>query len=579
MVFHKKGKFTLNPRPKDPCVYDDEFVNFLVSNYKTAAEGGVKFYDLDNEPGIWSQTHPRIHPKPTGYWEMVTLTEKLAFAVTKVDPTAQILGPVSYGWQEFLNLQNSPDSGEINKTEGTFLDFYLKQMKALEAHDGRRLLHILDLHWYPEAQGGGNPSTVSTGSPQAGLGAKRITEGDTSPESVEARLQAPRSLWDPGYVEKSWITQSSTQGKSIQLIPWLKGKIDQDYPGTGLGFSEYDYGAGDHISGGIAQADALGIFGKYGVSLAAQWGKLKPYNLAAFRLYRDYDGKGSAFGDTEVSSGSDDITQTSIYASTDSKPNGVLWVVVLNKNQRESLTGKFEIQGKESYKNWQRYGFNPAVGRNQADGLGRPEPKQVRLFPAAPHRQPFRVPVIPHQTQIKLNRFFGSVLLGVEALEKPRSEGLLIGPLGRGDLRRRFPRGNRHVDEVPVSQVPQDTKGRDLVADALELDRQAGLDLELVADQQGQFLVHQDLVLGADGTKAGGKVDRIADQGEFHAVAGTQVPHDGVPRHDADAHADLDVAGLEVVVGPGHGQEALVHLEGRSDHPLGLRLLVLGACA
>ena len=370
VVFHKKSKFTLNPRPKDPCVYDDEFVNFLVSNYKTAAEGGVKFYDLDNEPGIWQETHPRIHPKPTGYWEMVTLTEKLAFAVTKVDPTAQILGPVSYGWQEFLNLQNSPDSGEINKTEGTFLDFYLKQMKALEAHDGRRLLHILDLHWYPEAQGGGNPSTVSTGSPQAGLGAKRITEGDTSPESVEARLQAPRSLWDPGYVEKSWITQSSTQGKSIQLIPWLKGKIDQDYPGTGLGFSEYDYGAGDHISGGIAQADVLGIFGKYGVSLAAQWGKLKPYNLAAFRLYRDYDGKGSAFGDTEVSSGSDDITQTSIYASTDSKRNGVLWVVVLNKNQRESLTGKFEIQGKESYKTWQRYGFTPQSAEIKLMGSG-----------------------------------------------------------------------------------------------------------------------------------------------------------------------------------------------------------------
>jgi hypothetical protein len=227
-------------------------------------------------------------------------------------------------------------------------------MKALEAHDGRRLLHILDLHWYPEAQGG----------------SKRITGGDTSAESVEARLQAPRSLWDPGYVEKSWITQNSTQGKSIQLIPWLKGKIDQDYPGTGLGFSEYDYGAGDHISGGIAQADALGIFGKYGVSLAAQWGKLKPYNLAAFRLYRDYDGKGSAFGDTEVSSGSDDIIQTSIYASTDSKRNGVLWVVVLNKNQRESLTGKFEIQGKEGYKNWQRYGFNPQSAEIKLMGSG-----------------------------------------------------------------------------------------------------------------------------------------------------------------------------------------------------------------
>jgi len=350
----KKGKFTLIPKEKALVVYDDEFVNFLVSNFKTAQDGGVRFYDLDNEPGLWSETHPRIHPKPTGYWEMVTRTEKLAAAVTKVDPTAQILGPVSYGWQEFFNLQGSPDSAEINKTEGTFLDFYLKQMRALEGHDGRRLLHILDLHWYPEVQASG----------------KRITAGDTSPESVEARLQAPRSLWDPGYVEKSWITQSSTQGKAIQLIPWLKGKIDLDYPGTGLGFSEYDYGAGDHVSGGLAQADVLGIFGKYGVTLAAYWGKLKNYNLAAFHLFRNYDGKGSAFGDTEVSSGSDDITQTSIYAATDSKRGGSLWVVVLNKNQKESVAGKFEIQGKTGFKTWQRFGFDAQSAEIKPTGSG-----------------------------------------------------------------------------------------------------------------------------------------------------------------------------------------------------------------
>ncbi len=354
VVFRKRGKFTLAPSDKDPAVYDDEFVNFLVANYKNSAGGGVKFYDLDNEPGIWSQTHPRIHPKPTTYWEMVNLTERLAFAVTKVDPTAQVLGPVSYGWQEFLTLQNAPDSADINKTEGTFLDFYLKQMKALEIHDGRRLLHILDLHWYPEAQGNG----------------KRITEGDTSSESVEARLQAPRSLWDPGYVEKSWITQYSTQGKSIQLIPWLKEKVEKDYPGTGLGFTEYDYGAGDHVSGGIAQADVLGIFGKYGVNLAAYWGTLKAYNRAAFRLFRNYDGQGSAFGDTEVSSGSDDIVQTSVYAATDSKRGGSLWMVVLNKNQKENISGRFEIQGKSVYKNWVRYGFDSRSADIKTMGSG-----------------------------------------------------------------------------------------------------------------------------------------------------------------------------------------------------------------
>ena len=341
VVFRKKSPFTLAPDLKDHVVYDDEFINFLVANFKKASEGGVKFYDLDNEPSIWPTTHPRIHPPKTTYWEMVDKTEQLAFAILRVDPTAQILGPVSYGWQGFVTLQNAPDGIDINKQYGSFLDFYLSQMHYLERRDGERLLHALDLHWYPEAQGGG----------------KRITEGDTTPDSVEARLQAPRSLWDPGYVEKSWITQS-TGGKPIELIPWVQQKIDKYYPDTKMAFSEYDYGAGDHISGGLAQADVLGIFGKYGVYLANYWGDLKAYNKAAFKLYRNYDGKGSAFGDTEVSAATEDVTQSSCYAAVDPQNPGTLWIVALNKNQKDSLNGKFKVQGKDQYKTYTAYGFD-----------------------------------------------------------------------------------------------------------------------------------------------------------------------------------------------------------------------------
>src|SRR5207253_2140939 len=126
---------------------------------------------------IWPATHPRIHPRKTGYWEMVNRTEGLATNILTVDPTAMIFGPVCYGWNEFMTLQDSPEAKELNATFGTYLDFYLEQMKVLGQRHKKRLLHVLDLHWYPEAQGGG----------------KRITENDTSPESVEARLQAPRS--------------------------------------------------------------------------------------------------------------------------------------------------------------------------------------------------------------------------------------------------------------------------------------------------------------------------------------------------------------------------------------------------
>lgn len=348
IAFRKKGPYTLNPNPESKVVYEDEFVNYLVQKLHSAAQGGIKFYDLDNEPDIWSTTHPLLHPQKTSYWELMNKSETLAYSILKIDPNAMILGPVSYGWNGFLSLQDAPDSADANQSLGTFLDFYLDQMKYIESRDGERLLHVLDVHWYPEAQGGGNPST--------GLGAKRITENDITPASIDARLQAPRSLWDPSYVEQSWITNNSKA--PIRLIPWLQEKITKHYPGTKIGISEYDYGAGDHISGGLAMADVLGVFGKNDVFLASYNGDLKPYNQAALKIYRNYDGKNSTFGDTAVSAAGEDITQTSTYAATDSKHPGLLWVLVINKNQTNSINGKFKIQGQTSYKAYAAYGFN-----------------------------------------------------------------------------------------------------------------------------------------------------------------------------------------------------------------------------
>ena len=342
--FHKKRPYTLTPNPKDPIVYEDEFVNYLVSNFKKAEEGGVKFYDLDNEPALWATTHPRLHPAKTTYWEMRNRTEAAAENILRVDPTALVFGGVCYGWNGFMTLQDAPESkDEAFKAQfPTFLDFYLDTIHNLQVAYHKRLVQVLDLHWYPEAKGGD----------------KRITDGDTSPDSIDARLQAPRSLWDPGYVEKSWITQWSTKGEAIQLIPWVQQKIDQRCPGTKLAFSEYDYGAGNHVSGGIAQADVLGIFAKYGVFLACYWGDLKDYNQAAFKLYRNYDGKKDAVGDTAVSAAAEDVARASCYAAVDSKNPGTLWVVALNKSQKDSIHGKFKFQGRETYQSFEAYGFD-----------------------------------------------------------------------------------------------------------------------------------------------------------------------------------------------------------------------------
>jgi hypothetical protein len=195
------------------------------------------------------------------------------------------------------------------------LDFYLQQMHEAQQQSGRRLLDVLDLHWYPEAQGGG----------------VRITEDHAQPLVAAARVQAPRSLWDPGYVEDRWTARARMHGP-IRLLPRMQEKIDKHYRGTRLAISEYYFGGGGDISGALAQADALGIFGREGAFAAALWhmgNSDDRFIHAAFAMFRNYDGRGGAFGSVGLAARTNDVERTSVYASLDGQERVIL--VVLNK--------------------------------------------------------------------------------------------------------------------------------------------------------------------------------------------------------------------------------------------------------
>ncbi len=318
------------PVTTDHVVYMDEEMYYLLGAVGGASSGGAKLYDLDNEPGLWKSTHPLVHPAQAACTEVAGKGASLAAVITSIDPNAQVMGPVCYGWQEYVNNQSAPDvnptlnSYASNANKVAYLDYYLAAMSSASSAAGRRLLHYLDLHWYPEATG------------LDGTNAVRITNDDVSQGVAIARMQAPRSLWDPSYVESSWITANSLGGKPITLIPRLQAAVAQYYPGTQLSISEYQYGSGEDISGGIAQADALGIFGKYGVA-GCRWddGTSDLYVAAAYNLYLNYDGKGSRFGDTSIlagSSGANAVSLTSVYAAKDSAHPNRINVILLNKD-------------------------------------------------------------------------------------------------------------------------------------------------------------------------------------------------------------------------------------------------------
>src|SRR5207302_1739770 len=110
------------------------------------------------------------------------------------------------------------------------------------------------------------------------------------------RLRSTRSLWDPSYVDESWINES------VDLIPRMRDWIAQYYPGTRLAINEWNWGADKTMNGAVAIADVLGIYGREGVDMAAYWTSPPPGSpgASAFAMYTNYDGQGHGFGDVAI---------------------------------------------------------------------------------------------------------------------------------------------------------------------------------------------------------------------------------------------------------------------------------------
>lgn len=327
--FSKGSPLSLSPDTSDDTVYMDEYVNFLVDKYGPASsQTGIKGYELDNEPDLWNSTHPLLHPAQPTCQEIIQRSVALAQTIKNLDSTAEVFGPVSYGFNGYLSFQGAPDWNTVSSGKGYswFLDYYLDQMKKASDTAGKRLLDVLDLHWYSEAQGD-----------------DRITDPTaTTTNDVLARVQAPRSLWDKTYKEDSWIEQYFPS--YLPLLPKIISSINKYYPGTKLAFTEFNYGGEQDISGALAMADVLGVFAKYGIYLSSVWplNSTSPYISSAYRIYTNYDGNNSSFGDYYMPSQTSDTADCSIYGSVDDGANEI-HLIVINRNYNEPIAGNFTI--------------------------------------------------------------------------------------------------------------------------------------------------------------------------------------------------------------------------------------------
>jgi chitodextrinase len=318
------GAYVTGNDPNDADVPADSlfqlgWMQHLTSRFGTASAGGLPYYILDNEPSIWHATHRDIHPTGATMDEVRAKMLDYAARVKANDPSALVVGPEEWGWSGYLfsgydqqwgslhGWSNLPDRAAHGGAD--YLPWLLDQLRQDATARGQRLVDVFSVHYYP--QGGEFSDDVST--------------------SMQLRRnRSTRSLWDPTYVDESWIADT------VELVPRLKSWVATYYPGTKTAVTEYNWGAEGSMNGATAQADILGIFGREGLDLAARWTTPAAATPAydAIRIYRNYDGNRSAFGDTSVAATGPNPDSVAAFAAERST-DGALTVMVISK----ALTG------------------------------------------------------------------------------------------------------------------------------------------------------------------------------------------------------------------------------------------------
>jgi hypothetical protein len=312
-------------RPIDPS-FVTSWMAHLAARTGSAGNGGVRLYELDNEPALWNSTHRDVHPQPLTYDEQWQRTRDYAAAIKAQAPDALVVGPSDWGWcAYFYSAADGCSAGADAQAHGNLplLDWLLAQVAAYQAAHGVKLIDVLDVHYYPQ-------------------GAGIALSDDESAATSALRLRSLKGLYDPGYVDESWI------GQPVRLIPRLRDWVANHLPGTRISIGEYSWGNDGGLSSALAQAEALAIFGRERLDMATRWVAPAANTRVedAFRLYLDYDGQGSKAAGTSVRALSSDVDAVGAYAVAG--PGARLFLLLFNKDTLDRPLSA-QIAGGASY--------------------------------------------------------------------------------------------------------------------------------------------------------------------------------------------------------------------------------------
>jgi hypothetical protein len=307
--------------------YMQGWVQHLASTFGSAASGGVKYYQLDNEPDNWQALRTDIYPSlyPPGTFcepyyttiaqvgtninqDFINRTIAYATAIKNGDSTANVLYMSMESPLDLVSINNVEcgNAGSPYTVDNSLTAAILKLGAQHEATTKQRILDCVDTHY-----------------PSTGMG-----------------LNANQPIWD---------------SSSSSVFPHIQGWINATYPGTGICVSEYNWnndgtnGSAPDLTTAILEADVLGLYGRLGIRLAAYWTTLvyKTTHLPVYNamaMYRNYDGKGGHFGSYSVGAASQNAGVHAYAASDVAGSATKLWVMLVNVSGADQSNLSIAIQ-------------------------------------------------------------------------------------------------------------------------------------------------------------------------------------------------------------------------------------------
>jgi hypothetical protein len=105
----------------------------------------IRYWNVDNEPEIWSGTHDDVMPKQITAQEFMQRYITLAKKAKAKDPDIKLVGPVTANEWQWYNWDGKTITE--NGKNYPWLEYFIKTVADEQKKSGVRLLDVLDIHF------------------------------------------------------------------------------------------------------------------------------------------------------------------------------------------------------------------------------------------------------------------------------------------------------------------------------------------------------------------------------------------------------------------------------------------------